>query len=109
MERLRNPDYWGKPARLAKATIKVIRDPAAATAALLAGDVDAFANFPAPEAMPQFENDPRYAAVIGATGGETILAINNARPPPYDIRRSEERTSELQYLMRNSYAICGLK
>src|SRR3546814_19031148 len=36
--------------------------------------------------MPQFENDPRYAAVIGATEGETILAINNARPPLDDIR-----------------------
>src|SRR3546814_2833333 len=32
IELLRNPDYWGKPARLAKATIKVIPDPAAATA-----------------------------------------------------------------------------
>src|SRR3546814_3195371 len=36
--------------------------------------------------MPQFENDPRYAAEIGATEGETILAINNARPPLDDIR-----------------------
>src|SRR3546814_8944436 len=69
--------------------------------------------------MPQFENDPRYAAVIGATEGETILAINNARPPLDDIRvrralahaidRSEEHTSELQSLMRISYAVFCLK
>ena len=86
IELSRNPDYWGKPAKLAKATIKIIPDPAAATAALLAGDIDAFANFPAPEAMPQFENDPRLEVVIGTTEGETILAINNARPPLDDVR-----------------------
>jgi peptide/nickel transport system substrate-binding protein len=86
VEMVRYANYWGTPAKLAKATIKIIPDPAAATAALLAGDVDAFANFPAPEAMPQFESDPRFQVVIGSTEGETILAINNARPPLDDIR-----------------------
>jgi peptide/nickel transport system substrate-binding protein len=78
--------YWGTPAKLAKATFKFIPDPAAATAALLAGDVDAFANFPAPEALSQFEGDPRFKVVIGSTEGETILAINNAKAPFDDIR-----------------------
>jgi peptide/nickel transport system substrate-binding protein len=82
----RNARYWGEPAKLASATIKIIPDPAAATAALLAGDVDAFANFPAPEALPQFEDDPRFTVVIGSTEGETILAMNNAHPPLDDIR-----------------------
>ncbi len=86
IELLRNPDYWGAPAKLASATIKIIPDPAAATAAMLAGDVDAFANFPAPEALGQFEVDPRYTVVIGSTEGETILAMNNARGPLKDIR-----------------------
>jgi peptide/nickel transport system substrate-binding protein len=86
IELSRNAAYWGGAARLAAATIKIIPDPAAATAALLAGDVDAFANFPAPEALPQFENDPRFTLVIGSTEGETILAINNAREPLNDIR-----------------------
>ncbi len=86
VELLRNDDYWGTPAKLAKATIKIIPDPAAATAALLAGDVDAFANHPAPEALGQFEADPRFKVVIGSTEGETILAINNARGPLSDIR-----------------------
>ncbi|MGE5766400.1 MAG: ABC transporter substrate-binding protein, partial [Bacteroidota bacterium] len=48
IELVRNADYWGESAKLARATIKIIPDPAAATAAMLAGDVDAFANFPAP-------------------------------------------------------------
>ncbi|NIA68360.1 ABC transporter substrate-binding protein [Pelagibius litoralis] len=86
VEMVRNENYWGEPAKLAKATIKIIPDPAAATAAMLAGDIDAYANFPAPEAMAQFEADPRFKVVIGSTEGETILAINNTRGPLSDIR-----------------------
>jgi peptide/nickel transport system substrate-binding protein len=82
----RNPDYWGEAPALSAATFKFIPDPAAATAAMLAGDIDAFANFPAPEALAQFEGDPRFEVVIGTTEGETILAINNARPPFDDLR-----------------------
>lgn len=77
----KNPDYWGTPAALDKATFKIIPDPAAAVAAVMAGDVDAFANFPAPEAVPQFEADPRFTVVIGSTEGETILSTNNGKPP----------------------------
>jgi len=86
VEMSRYAGYWGEPAKLARATIKIIPDPAAATAALLAGDIDAFPNFPAPEALPQFQNDPRFKVVIGSTEGETILAINNARQPLDDLR-----------------------
>ncbi|MEO3428212.1 ABC transporter substrate-binding protein [Pelagibius sp. CAU 1746] len=86
IEMSRNPDYWGTPAKLAKATIKIIPDPAAATAALLAGDVDVFANFPAPEALAQFEGDPRFAVKVGSTEGETILAMNNGREALNDLR-----------------------
>ncbi|MBB2970976.1 ABC transporter substrate-binding protein [Mesorhizobium sp. RMAD-H1] len=76
-----NPDYWGGKPALEKATFRFIPDPAAATTALLAGDVQAFPSFPAPEAVPQFQADPRFQVVIGTTEGETILAENNARPP----------------------------
>ncbi len=86
VELTRNGAYWGPKIKLGRATIKIIPDPAAATAAMMAGDVDAFANFPAPEAMAQFEADARFEVVIGSTEGETILAINNAREPLNDIR-----------------------
>ena len=86
IELVRNPDYWGAPARLDAATFVVIPDPAAAYAALLAGDIDSFPNFPAVELLPQIEGDPRFAIVIGTTEGETILAINNARKPFDDLR-----------------------
>jgi peptide/nickel transport system substrate-binding protein len=77
---VKNPDYWGTPVALESATFKFIADPTAATAALLAEDVDAFPNFPAPETVEQFKADPRFAVIVGSTEGETILAINNSRP-----------------------------
>ena len=78
---VRNEHYWGTPAKLTKAVFKIIPDPAAAVAAMMAGDVDAFANFPAPESLQQFQADPRFKVVIGNTEGETILSTNNALPP----------------------------
>ncbi len=81
VEIVKNPDYWGEPASLEKATFKIIADPSAAFAAMMAGDVDGFPIFPAPENLPQFEADPRFSVVVGSTEGETILAINNKKPP----------------------------
>jgi peptide/nickel transport system substrate-binding protein len=86
VELVRNDAYWEAPAKLSAATFKFISDPAAATAAMLAGDVDAFANFPAPEALAQLAADPSFEVVIGTTEGETILAMNNAAPPLDDVR-----------------------
>lgn len=73
--------YWGDKPALEQATFRFISDPAAALSAMLSGDVDAFANFPAPESIPQLKADPRFAVVIGSTEGETILSTNNAKPP----------------------------
>jgi peptide/nickel transport system substrate-binding protein len=82
----RNPDYWGSQPKLSAVTFKFIADPSAATAAVLAGDIDAFPLFPAPEAIDQFKSDKRFAVHIGTTEGKTILALNNARKPFNDIR-----------------------
>ena len=76
----------GADVALSQVTFRFIADPAAATAALMAEDVDGYLNFPAPEALPQFEADPRFAVVIGTTEGETLLAINNRRQPLDDVR-----------------------
>ena len=86
IELVRNERYWGTPVKLTNAIFKIIPDPAAAVAAMLAGDVDAFANFPAPESLLQFQTDPRLRVVIGNTEGETILSINNA-VVPFDNRK----------------------
>ncbi len=78
---VKNPEYWGEPAKLEKVTFKFISDPTAAFAAVMAEDVQAFGAFPAPENLPQFDADPRFKVLVGSTEGETILAINNKLPP----------------------------
>jgi peptide/nickel transport system substrate-binding protein len=78
--------YQGEKPPLRSVVMRYIPDPSAAAAAVLSGDVDAFPNFPAPEVLPQFRNDPRFAVEIGATEGETILAMNNGRKPFDDVR-----------------------
>jgi peptide/nickel transport system substrate-binding protein len=86
---VRNPAYWGTPAKLENVTFKFISDPTAAFAAMMAEDIDAFSGYPAPENLPQFEADPRFQVLIGSTEGETILAINNKRPPFDNIKVRE--------------------
>ncbi len=81
IEIVRNPDYWGEAVALEAATFKFISDPTAAFAAMMAGDVDAFPVFPAPENLLQFEADPRFKVIVGNTEGETILSTNNKQPP----------------------------
>ncbi|HEY2658912.1 MAG TPA: ABC transporter substrate-binding protein [Caulobacteraceae bacterium] len=82
----RNPDYWGRPARLARVTFKFIADPTAALAALRAGDVDAFGAFPAPEAIKDLQADPHFVVRIGPSEAETLVALNNRRAPLNDVR-----------------------
>ena len=77
VELVENPDYWGEKPALKSATFKFIADPTAAFAAMMAGDIDAFPNYPAPETLAQFQADPRFKLQIGSTEGETILAMNN--------------------------------
>ncbi|MEN8656607.1 ABC transporter substrate-binding protein [Marivita sp.] len=85
----RNTSYWGDAPALEAATFKFISDPTAAFAAMMAQDIDAFAGFPAPENLPQFEADPRFQVLVGSTEGETILSTNNKLPPLDDVRVRE--------------------
>ena len=73
--------YWGEKPALTSATFRFISDPTAAFAAMMAGDIDAFPNFPAPETLAQLGADPRFKVIVGSTEGETILAMNNATAP----------------------------
>ncbi len=89
---VRYKDYWGRKAsantgHMPDAIIfTFIPDPAAAFAALMAGDVDGFPSYPAPENIGRFERDPRFRVDYGSGEGEVILAINNGVPPFDDIR-----------------------
>lgn len=86
VELVRNDAYWGAQPAIARATFRFISDPSAAFAAVMAGDVDVFGGFPAPENLPIFAADPRFQVIVGSTEGETVLSTNNARPPFNDIR-----------------------
>ena len=72
--------YWGKKPALKTATFRFIPDPTAAFAAMMAGDIDAFPIYPAPETLPQLQADPRFKVLVGTTEGETILAMNHKNP-----------------------------
>jgi peptide/nickel transport system substrate-binding protein len=52
----------------------------------MAGDVDAFPVYPAPETLAQFEADPNFNVIVGSTEGETILSTNNKSEKLKDIR-----------------------
>lgn len=82
----RFPGYWGPAPQLAKVTFRFISDPSAAAAAVMAGDLDAFPNFPAPEVLDRLKADPRFAVVVGTTEGKTLLGLNDARKPFDDVR-----------------------
>ncbi|GGE13879.1 peptide/nickel transport system substrate-binding protein [Gemmobacter megaterium] len=83
----KNADYRGAAdVALDKVEFRFIPDAAAASAALLAEELDVYAGFPAPEMLPQFQADPRFDVTIGSTEAEVILAINNSKAPFTDIR-----------------------
>ena len=83
---VRNDAYWGDAAALEQATFRFISDPNAAFAAMMAGDIDAFPNFPAPETLAQFDGDPRFNVIVGSTEGETILSMNHGSDALQDVR-----------------------
>ncbi|RVB05995.1 ABC transporter substrate-binding protein, partial [Mesorhizobium sp. M7A.F.Ca.CA.004.07.1.1] len=77
---VKSDNYWGTPASLDKAEFRIVPDAAAYVPALLSGDIQAFPFFDA-DSLAQIKDDPRFKVVIGSTEGETILSINNKKPP----------------------------
>jgi peptide/nickel transport system substrate-binding protein len=77
---VKSDHYWGDPVALDKAEFRIIPDAAAQVTALLSGDVQAIPFFP-PDAAAQVQGNPDLKVVIGSTEGETILAMNNKKPP----------------------------
>ncbi|MFC4625520.1 ABC transporter substrate-binding protein [Daeguia caeni] len=105
----RNFDYWGEPAKLSSVTFRFISDPSAAAAAILAGDVDVFPTFQAPELINRFENDDKLHVEIGNTAGKVILALNNARAP-FDnvkVRRALAHAIDSKMLIEGIYSGFG--
>ncbi len=77
---VKSDHYWGAPVFLDKVEFRIVPDAAAYVPALLSGDIQAFPFFD-PDSVAQIKDDPRFKVVVGATEGETILSINNKKPP----------------------------
>jgi peptide/nickel transport system substrate-binding protein len=103
----RNEAWWGERGPIRQATIRFIADPQAQVAALLAGDCDAHTNIGAQEAVPQLRADPRLVVTSGRTEGETIVAMNNARPPLDDIRVRRAIAHAINRDLVNEGAVSG--
>ena len=91
--------YWGAAPALTRATFKFISDPNAAFAAMMAGDVNAFPVFPAPETLSNFDADPRFSVIVGSTEGETILAMNNANLTDVRVRKAISHAIDRQAII----------
>lgn len=76
----RNDKYWGEKPAFARVDFMFIPDPSVADIALRAGDIDAFAGYPAPENIDQFRKNDAFKVLDGISEGETILAINHRHP-----------------------------
>ena len=72
--------------KLGSVVFKVVKDPSAQVNALLAGDVDTFPGFQAPELVARLRKDARFAVVVGTTEGEVIMATNNGKKPFTDLK-----------------------
>jgi len=84
-----NPNYSGDKPALDSVTFKFIAEGGPATSALLAGDIDVFSGFPAPELLDQFKANPDFQVIVGSTQGETIMGMNNAHPPLDNVKVRE--------------------
>jgi peptide/nickel transport system substrate-binding protein len=83
---VRNDAYWGKVPAISRGSFRFIPDAQAQVSAIRAGDVDSLSNLAAQEAAEPLKADQKLKVVVGNTEGETILAINNAKPPFNDVR-----------------------
>ena len=86
VELTRNDSYWGKAPALKTVVFRFISDPTAAAAAVMAGDLDAFPNYPAPETLDRVRADKRFTVAVGTSSGKVIMSLNNARKPFDDVR-----------------------
>ena len=80
--------HWdaSKKVALDSITFRFINDPQAQVAALQSGDVDAMAGIGAAELYSKFQNDKRFAAVIGHTELKVVAGMHNGKKPFDDPR-----------------------
>jgi len=107
VELVRNPDYWGAPARLTAVTFRFMSDAQAQVAALRTGAVDVVPNLGAAELLGDFRHDRNFQVVVGSTEGEVVLAMNHRRPPFDDVRVRRAIAHAIDRAAVNEGAVAG--
>ncbi|MCA0425738.1 MAG: ABC transporter substrate-binding protein [Proteobacteria bacterium] len=82
----RNDAYWGPKAAIKDVVYRFMPDAQAQMVAVQSGDCDALTNFGSYENIETLKKDAKLKVTVGNTEGETILAMNNAKPPFNDVR-----------------------
>jgi peptide/nickel transport system substrate-binding protein len=82
----RNDDYWGTKARLNEIEFRVFGDGNALTNALKAGDIDAIGQVQDLAPVQQFQQDPNFQVLKGASSGKVMVSVNNLSGPLSDKR-----------------------
>ncbi|AEF85880.1 extracellular solute-binding protein family 5 [Treponema primitia ZAS-2] len=75
--------YWGAPAKNSGVVFYYFTDASALSNALLSGQIDIIAAVQSPDAIAQFENNPKYKINNGASTTKELLAFND-RVAPFD-------------------------
>ncbi|MHA6617913.1 ABC transporter substrate-binding protein [Pseudonocardia sp. DLS-67] len=102
----RRDDYWGEKPAIAQVDLQYFDDATAAVNALLTDGIDVIGTVQAPEALAQFDGDPRFQVIEGTTNGEVTLAMNNAAGPTSDprVRRAIAMAIDHQAVLNTAWA-----
>jgi peptide/nickel transport system substrate-binding protein len=82
----RNDDYWGTKAKLNDVEFRVFGDGNALTNALKAGDIDAIGQVQDLAPVQQFQQDPNFQVLKGASSGKVMVSVNQMSGPLSDKR-----------------------
>lgn len=82
----RNDDYWGEAPAVQQVTFRYFKDATAMNSAMLTGGIDIVSTMQSPDTLAQFEGDPSFQIVQGATNGEVMMTFNNGKAPLDDVR-----------------------
>jgi peptide/nickel transport system substrate-binding protein len=82
----RNDHYWGTEPNVKTVVFKYFQDPTAMNNALLTGGIQVITTVQTPQALAQFQNNPKFTVINGTTNGKVMMTINNAAKPLSDVR-----------------------
>jgi peptide/nickel transport system substrate-binding protein len=101
--------YWGPRAKNAGVVFNYFTDASALNNALLSGQVDVITAVQSPDAISQFENNPRYVINNGASTTKELLAFND-RVKPFDntqVRKAVYSAIDRQKLLSSVWGKYG--